>query len=48
MIPMRTVAVYLTLLLLLLVSIGAGIIASDWPQWCARWNWCAPDAPRPP
>jgi hypothetical protein len=44
--PMRAVVVYLTLLLLLALSIGAGIIASDWPHWCARWHWCAQDWPR--
>lgn len=43
---MRAVVVYLTLLLLLALSIGAGFIASDWPHWCARWHWCAPDWPR--
>ena len=32
---MRTLAVYLTLLLLLALSIGAGFIASDWPHWCS-------------
>jgi len=37
--------VYLTLLLLLAASIGAGVFASDWPQWCARWHWCAQDWP---
>lgn len=37
---MRAVAVYLTLLLLLALSLGAGIIASDWPYWCARWHLC--------
>jgi len=40
---MRAVVVYLTLLLLLALSIGAGLIASDWPYWCTRWHWCAPD-----
>jgi hypothetical protein len=40
---MRAVVVYLTLLLLLALSIGAGVIASDWPYWCARWHWCEAD-----
>jgi hypothetical protein len=44
--PMRAVVVYLTLLLLLALSIGAGFIASDWPHWCAWAHWCAQDWPR--
>jgi hypothetical protein len=44
--PMRAVVVYLTLLVLLALSIGAGIIASDWPHWCARAHWCAEDWPQ--
>jgi len=43
---MRAVVVYLTLLLLLALSIGAGISASYWPHWCGRWHWCAQDWPR--
>jgi hypothetical protein len=43
---MRAVVVYLTLLLLLALSIGAGFIASDWPHWCARAHWCAQDWPQ--
>jgi hypothetical protein len=39
---MRAVAVYLTLLLLLALSFGAGLAASDWPHWCSRLSWCAP------
>jgi hypothetical protein len=42
---MRALAVYLTLLLLVLVSLGAGYLASDWPSWCRRVHWCAPDWP---
>jgi hypothetical protein len=42
---MRTMVVYLTLLLLLVLSLGAGIVASDWPHWCAEWHLCAPDWP---
>ena len=45
---MRTLAVYLTLLALLLVSLAAGFFAADWPQWCRREHWCAPDWPRRP
>jgi hypothetical protein len=41
MTAMRAVVVYLTLLLLLALSLGAGIIASDWPHWCARMSLCA-------
>jgi len=43
---MRAVVVYLTVLLLLALSLGAGIIASDWPHWCARWHLCAAGWPR--
>jgi hypothetical protein len=42
---MRAVRVYLTLLLLLLVSAAAGIIASDWPSWCHAHHWCAAGFP---
>jgi len=38
---MRAVVVYLTLLLLLVLSLGAGIVASDWPHWCAEWHLCS-------
>ena len=44
---MRMFAVYLTLLLLLLVSIGAGYVASDWPVWCRRAHLCVPSWPPP-
>jgi hypothetical protein len=43
---MRLIAVYLTLLLLLLISVAAGLIASDWPRWCSRAHWCGRDWPR--
>jgi hypothetical protein len=33
---MRPVLVYLTVLVLLALSLGVGYIASDWPHWCAR------------
>jgi hypothetical protein len=42
---MRAVRVYLTLLLLLLVSAAAGIVASDWPSWCHAHHWCAAGFP---
>jgi hypothetical protein len=42
---MRSMAVYLTLLVLLIVSIGAGFIASDWPRWCRWAHWCAANWP---
>jgi hypothetical protein len=42
---MRSLAVYLTLLVLLTVSIVIGFIASDWPDWCRRFNWCAANWP---
>jgi hypothetical protein len=42
---MRTLVVYLTLLGLLAVAIGAGIAASYWPHWCAALRWCAPGWP---
>ncbi len=40
---MRPVLVYLTVLVLLGLSLGAGYIASDWPHWCARAHWCPAD-----
>jgi hypothetical protein len=42
---MRIVFVYVTLLILVLVSLGAGFFASDWPRWCSRAHWCAPGWP---
>lgn len=42
---MRAVVVYLTLLALLALSVGIGLVASDWPHWCARWHLCAPGWP---
>jgi hypothetical protein len=42
---MRTLRVYLLLLLLLGVSLGAGFFAADWPMWCSRAHWCAPGWP---
>jgi hypothetical protein len=45
---MRAVVVYLTLLLLLALSIAAGYIASDWPRWCAGRHWCDEGWPRHP
>jgi hypothetical protein len=38
---MRSLAVYLTLLILLTVSVWIGVIASDWPRWCRWAHWCA-------
>ena len=40
---MRTLVVYLTLVILLLLSVGAGFVASDWPNWCSRAHWCRAD-----
>jgi hypothetical protein len=37
---MRAATVYLTLLVLLAVSVGAGLMASNWPHWCHSLNWC--------
>ena len=45
---MRTLAVYLVLVLLVLVSLAAGFFAADYPQWCRREHWCAADWPRRP
>lgn len=42
---MRTLRVYLLLLLLLAFSLGAGFFAADWPTWCVRAHWCAPGWP---
>jgi hypothetical protein len=38
---MRRLAVYLTMIALLAVSLGAGYVASDWPNCCRRLGWCA-------
>jgi hypothetical protein len=46
---MRALRVYLTLLIVLAASIGAGLIAADWPTWCHAHHWCAAGFPsRPP
>ena len=42
---MRSLAVYLTILVLLIASIGVGLVASDWPHYCHNWNWCAANWP---
>lgn len=40
---MRSLIVYMTLLALLVLSIGAGFVASDWPRWCHMAHWCGAD-----
>jgi hypothetical protein len=42
---MRSLVVYLVLLLLFAVSIGIGVVASDWPGWCRWLNWCSANWP---
>jgi len=42
---MRSLIVYLTVLILLAISIGVGFIASDWPRWCRLAQWCAANWP---
>jgi hypothetical protein len=42
---MRAFIVYTTILLLLLISVGIGLIASDWPRWCRMAQWCAANWP---
>jgi len=43
---MKRFAVYLTLMLLLAVSIAAGWVAADWPRWCRQAQWCDQSFPR--
>jgi hypothetical protein len=38
---MRRIAVFLTLAVLLAVSLSAGYLASEWPDYCRRLGWCA-------
>jgi hypothetical protein len=38
---MRSLIVYFTVVLVLVISIGVGFIASDWPRWCGMAQWCA-------
>ena len=45
---MRVVRVYLTLLVLLLISAAAGYIAADWPSKCHAHHWCAAGFPGRP
>jgi hypothetical protein len=42
----RPVILYLVMLTLIAISLGAGYIASDWPHWCSALHWCAADWPR--
>jgi hypothetical protein len=37
---MRRVAVYLTVIALLIVALGAAWLATDWPYWCRWLHWC--------
>jgi hypothetical protein len=37
---MRRVAVYLTLITLLIVALGAAWLATDWPHWCRVLHCC--------
>jgi hypothetical protein len=32
---MRRVLIGLTLVLLLVISVGVGVIVAEWPRWCA-------------
>jgi hypothetical protein len=45
---MRTLAVYLTLLTLLLLSLGVGFLAADFPTWCGREHLCRAGWPPAP
>jgi hypothetical protein len=45
---MRAVVVYLTVLVLLALSVGLGYLASDWPHVCADHHWCGAGWPRQP
>ena len=41
MIPdMRRLAVYLTIALVVAVSVTAAWIAADWPHYCRMLHWC--------
>ncbi|HEX4375632.1 MAG TPA: hypothetical protein VHZ99_00610 [Steroidobacteraceae bacterium] len=42
---MRALIVYAVLLLLLAISVGVGLVASDWPRWCRMAQWCAANWP---
>lgn len=37
---MRRVAVVLTLIALLAVSLAVAWLATDWPRWCRLLGWC--------
>jgi hypothetical protein len=37
---MRRLVVYIALVLLLALSLGAGWVAAYWPQWCLALGWC--------
>jgi hypothetical protein len=43
MLDMRALGVYVTVLILLAVALGAGVIAANWPGWCRAHHWCAAD-----
>ena len=42
---MRALIVYAVLLLLLAISVGVGLVASDWPRWCRMAQWCVVNWP---
>jgi hypothetical protein len=37
---MRRLAVFLSLIALLAVSVGVAWVATDWPHWCQMLGWC--------
>jgi len=43
---MRRITAYLCMTAVLAFSLAAGWVASDWPSWCLRLQWCGVNFPR--
>jgi hypothetical protein len=42
----KRVLVYVAVVVVLVVSLAAGWVAADWPQWCRRLQWCVSSFPQ--
>lgn len=43
--PVKRLAVYLSVLVVLVISVSAGWVAVNWPNWCRRLQWCGENFP---
>jgi hypothetical protein len=42
----KRLVVYVAVAAVLAVSLAAGWVAADWPDWCKRLQWCAQNFPQ--